>query len=156
MFYPAQAVPFKSCINDGMDRGAPFRGVWPAELSQTKSSVLELPELAQALLTPKKEYGPWGYPTNNSTVVQQLKQMANQADEGLIPTSEDILIGGPAVENLIDQPIAGVDEQSIAVVVADGEEGESDDSSAFVAQSSVRLITIGLLCSAALFLMWSA
>lgn len=148
MFYPAQAVPFKACINDGTDRGAPFRGVWPAELSQTKSSVLELPELAEALLTPIKEYGPWGYPTNNFTVVEQLKQMPNLA-EGL-PTSEAILIDGPATEDdLIEQPIAG-DEAIIKLVVAAGAEGESDLSSAF-AQSSVRLVTIAL-CSAVLFL----
>merc|ERR1711966_8561 len=152
MFYPAQAMPYKSCINDQTDRGAPFNGVWPAQLSQTKSPVLELPELAEALLTASiKEYGPWGYPTNNFTVVEQLKQMPNLA-EGL-PTSEDILIDGPAMEeDLIEQPIAS--DEAIAVVVAAGTEGESDPSSAF-AQSRVRLITIAL-CSAVLFLLWSS
>lgn len=123
MFYPAQAVPIKSCLNDDMDIGAPFHGVWPAELSQTKSSVLELPELAEALLSPMKEYGSWGYPTNNFTVLQQLQGNPDLGAEGL-PTSQDI-----------------------AGVVDTGNEGESDLSSAPAAQSSVcSLITI-LCCT---------
>lgn len=148
MFYPAQAVPLKSCFIDYFDYGAPFHGEWPAELSQNASSALELPELAEALLAPKQEFGPWGYPTNDPRAMLLLAG-GNGNDSGpssdAIPDEiEDIVLHGPA------------SEKDVASVAAALQEGTySGDASFAKSVFSSSLITFAIAVSSAIFVVIS-
>ena len=125
MFYPAQAVPLKTCLGDQLDYGAPFHGEWPSELSQNSSSVLELPTLAEALMTPKAEFGPWGYPSNDPRIMSLMKSGQEAGAE--LDFAEDIV--------LTDGPISKRIEEQQAAAAA-------DDSSSPVLRSSFSIIVV--------------